>query len=183
VETSEKIALLYLRLNGFFLMQHFTVFVTKKQRHVDVLGVRLKGSKEEVNGTNLVIDEEFVKILNGFDEDVHLWGEVGKGRSFPREKETYCRKIFGDSDTLKKVHFNLDTAGEDLHPSNDIIVVPAGRCRKFILERFAQMESEEVSTKLKHLTRVTKEGSWNWSEEFLADLLYLRRKGFLREDS
>ena len=184
METTEKIASLYLRLNSFFLMPQFTVFIRKKQRHVDVLGVRLRNSTEEVNGTRLAIDEEFIEMLDGFEEDVYLWSEVGTGRSFPEEKEAYCRKIFGGPDTLKKVYFDFRKDRENLQKGNDdILVVPAGRCKKFILERFAQMESEPVRSKLKRLTNVTKEGSWSWSEQFLADMLYLRKKGFLREGS
>lgn len=52
METTEKVAFLYLRLNGFFLMPHFTVFGVEKGKHVDVLGIRPAGSEEKV-GENL----------------------------------------------------------------------------------------------------------------------------------
>lgn len=183
MKTTEKIALLYLRLNGFFLMPHFTTFSRdEKQRHVDILGVRLKRSREEVDEETLFIDEDFIGKLNGYTTDIKLWAEVGTGTArnlFPQEKAEYCRKIFGEADNLKKVYFDFDKRGEDLEESNGVLIIPPKRCKKTILSRFAQMESDPIRSMLKGLS---KEGSWNWSEEFLADLLYLRKIGFLKEE-
>ena len=183
METTEKIAFLYLRFNGFFLMPHFTVFGVEKGKHVDVLGIRPAGSEEKVGRNLLSRDEEFINKLGGHAEDIILWAEVGTGSRrdlFPERKEAYCVRIFGGKDQLKKVYFDFNRQEEDLAYENGIVIVPAGRCRKIILERFYQMESEPIKTKLNEMTKT---GSWNWSDEFLADLLYLRKIGLLRSNT
>jgi len=181
METTEKIASLYLRFNGFFLMPHFTVFGLKKEKHVDVLGIRLVGSEEKVDEYLLSSDEEFVKKLKGNEENIILWAEVGTGSRrglFPERKEAYCRRMFGDTRQLEKVYFDFDKQGEELELIDEILVVPGGRCRRIILERFSQMDSEPIRNLLDEMTKT---GSWRWSEEFLADLLYLRKLGFLKK--
>lgn len=183
MKTTEKIASLYLRLNGFFLMPHFTVFNVERGRHVDVLGIRPARSEEKVGENILVIDEEFIKKLNGHKGDVKLWAEIGTGSRcdlFPERKTAYCRRILGDTGNLKKVYFDFDKPGKNLKYSDDILVVPAGRCKKIIFERFSQMESKPIKNLLNEMTKT---GSWNWSEEFLADLLYLRKAGFLKRNA
>ncbi len=161
-------------------MPHFTVFGEENRRHVDVLGVRLKGSEERVGELPLVIDNDFIEALHGHEENVQLWAEVGTGSMsevFPPEKAKYCQSIFGTGNQLKKVYFDFDDRSkEELENRDGVLVVSAGRCRKLILQRFHQMESTPVKEALKELT---KPGSWSWSEEFLADLLYLKKMGFL----
>lgn len=183
METTEKIAFLYLRFNGFFLMPYFTVFGVEKGRHLDVLGIRLAGSEEKVGENLLSRDEEFINRLRGYEEDTILWAEVGTGSRrdlFPERKEAYCKRIFGGKDQLKKVYFDFDKQQEDLVYKDGILIVPAGRCRKIILDRFSQMESEPVKNKLNEMTKT---GSWKWSEDFLADLLCLRKTGFLKSNT
>ena len=180
METTEKIASLYLRLNGFFLMPHFTTFV-EDFKHVDLLGVRFKNSREEIGGTILDVDRAFLAKLKADSQDIKLWAEVGSEKAlenlFPDQKADYVRKIFGDNSEIKKVYFDFTRDGK-LQQLEDILIVPKDQCRNLILSRFAQMESEPLKSKMK---RLTKEGSWRWSEEFLADLLYLRKIGFLKE--
>lgn len=182
METTEKIAFLYLRFNGFFLMPHFTVFAVDRQRHVDALGIRPAGSREIIGEIQLRNDVEFIDALNGSDRDIILWAEVGTGtRSglFPAEKEKYVRSIFGARNDLKRAHFNFDMKGEAIAKKENIIEVPGSRCRKIILDRFSQMESEEIENLIGEMT---KRGSWRWSEDFLADLLCLKKIGFLKSE-
>jgi len=180
METTEKIAFLYLRFNGFFLMPHFTVFGLEKEKHVDVLGFRPAGSEETIGDISLCIDKEFIGELGDPENDILLWAEVGTGYVkdlFHPKKEVYVKKIFGTRENLKKIYFNFDKKEvETIVNEGDKIEVSAGRCRKFILERFSQMESDEIGNLL---SGMTKTGSWRWSEEFLADLLCLRKMGFL----
>jgi hypothetical protein len=183
METTEKIAFLYLRFNGFFLMSHFTVLGVENERHADVLGIRPAGSREEVDQIPLCIDDEFIDKLGGPKNDIALWAEVGTGYNrdlFHLAKEKYIRKIFGTKHALRKAYFNFGKKEETIVSNGDKIEVAAGRCRKIILERFAQMESEKMRNLL---SQMTKTGSWRWSEEFLADLLCLRKTGFLRAKS
>jgi hypothetical protein len=180
METTEKIAFLYLRFNGFFLMPHFTVFGLEMEKHVDVLGFRPSGSEETIGDISLCRDKEFIEELGGPENDIALWAEVGTGHAkdlFHPEKEAYVRRLFGERDHLKKIYFNFDKKEvETIVKEGDRTEVSAGRCRRFILERFSQMETEQIGNLL---NRMTKTGSWRWSEEFLADLLCLRKMGFL----
>lgn len=181
MKTTEKISTLYLRLNGFFTMPYFTTF-TEGEKHLDILAIRQKGCREDINGTVLIIDDDFVKQLGGVDADIALISEVGPGGRdigalFPERKIAYCSKIFGKIDNIHKAYFDISSLGQDFEKINDIVVIPIGRCREFILSRFSQMESKEVKSKMK----TSKIGSWNWSEEFLGDLLFLKKIGFLKD--
>ena len=40
MNTAEKIAVMYLRLNGFLLLPHFTVFDGNYQNHINLIGLR-----------------------------------------------------------------------------------------------------------------------------------------------
>jgi len=64
---SEKIAATYLRLNGFLLLPQFTVFIDGEHGHVDLVGLRAKGSSEESAGLTFLIDDKF---FNAIDPDV-----------------------------------------------------------------------------------------------------------------
>lgn len=181
METTEKIVSLYLRLNGFFLMPHFTTFVGEF-KHVDLLGVRFKNAAEKIGGYTLKVDEDFLARLNGNSKDIKLWVEVGSAREiprlFPEKKEDYVKRIFGSNNGIKKACFDFSLEDSKLCRVEKALVISKGRCRDFILSRFAQMESEPLKSRMKELT---KEGSWSWSEEFLGDLLFLRKTGFLRK--
>jgi len=182
MKTTEKIVSLYLRLNGFFLMPHFTTFVGNF-KHVDFLGVRLRNSMEKIDEFVLKVDKGFLAKLNGNSEDIKLWAEVGSkkeivGSLFPEQKQDYVTKIFGSENRIKKVYFDFTLEDERLEQDTEYLIVPKGRCRNFLLSRFTQMQSEPLRSKMKKLT---KEGSWNWSEEFLGDLLFLRKSGFLKD--
>lgn len=182
MQTTEKLAILYLRFNGFFVMPHFTVFGDKGSRHVDILGVRLAGSEEKVDEDKVLCrDDEFIEKLAGNNADIFLWAEVGiryKGSEFVPTKEDYCKKIFGNKGELKKVYFDFSQLGEEFDSNGEVLIVPRDRCGGFVLRRFSQMTSEPI---IKALNRFTKKGSWNWSEEFLGDLLYLKKIGLLKE--
>jgi len=149
---------------------------------VDILGIRARRSREEVGGTVLQVDEDFIEELGGVNTDIAIMAEIGIGpRSmselFPREKMRYCSKIFGQTRNVQRVYFDMSKKGEEFEKKNGVLIVPPNRCRELILLRFSQMETEDVKEKLE----TSKIGSWNWSEEFLADLLFLKKQGFLRD--
>jgi hypothetical protein len=181
MQTTEKIALLYLRFNGFFTMPHFTVFGDKGNRHVDILGVRLEGSEEKVGKNVLCKDDLFIEKVSENNQSVFLWAEVGnryKGDEFVPTKEEYCKRIFGNKGTVKKVYFDFDKSGDEFSSIDGVLIVPGSRCGSFIIQRFSQMASEPVKGALDGLSKT---GSWVWSEDFLADLLYLKKLGLLKE--
>ncbi len=72
MNTPEKIAQAYLRLNGFFTIPHFTI-LKEQGGHIDFLAVRLGGSLEKVgvdsNQTTLKIDENLLSKLDVNKED------------------------------------------------------------------------------------------------------------------
>jgi len=60
MNTPEKIASVYLRLNGFFTLNNFTHLPEKGQSmESDILAIRCPSSEEKVNGKPLQIDENF----------------------------------------------------------------------------------------------------------------------------
>ena len=67
--TPEKIAELYLRLNGFFVMSHFVMLRNRNQRkHIDLVALRPAGPKEYIDGEQsseklLEVDENFLRRL------------------------------------------------------------------------------------------------------------------------
>ena len=83
---TEKIAVTYLRLNGFLLLPQFTVFIGGDHGHVDLVGLRAKGSKEQAGQFVFPIDERFFKAIdrlisaNPLEEFLGLVGEVKTNR-------------------------------------------------------------------------------------------------------
>jgi len=59
MNTAEKLACTYLRLNGFLLTPHFTIFSGENHTHIDIIGLRSKGSKEEVDNFTFPLDDDF----------------------------------------------------------------------------------------------------------------------------
>ena len=67
MNSPEKIAGVYLRLNGFFLLPHFTLFDGDYHTHVDFLSLRAPGSVERCGGLTFPLDES---LFNRIDSQV-----------------------------------------------------------------------------------------------------------------
>lgn len=172
--TPEKIAELYLRLNGFFVMSHFTMLTTQGQpKHIDLVAIRPRGSKVLVNNTPLDVDDSFFKKLkvDKDDDNVAIVAEVKGGRTSHPEIDLntahkYMRSVVGPDfeKNLKKLAFCYEKSNLG---GNNITTIKLKDCFHFIVQRLEKYRSE-------------KSGSWYLSEDFLGDLIYLQKLGFLR---
>lgn len=107
VNTAEKISGTYLRLNGFFTLEQFTVFIEHgKFNHVDFIGVRLAASCENVDGFPMQVDNELFDLLPELMQNipdaknvtVSIAAEVksNKDKDVPIEKHLkYLESFFG----------------------------------------------------------------------------------------
>lgn len=178
MNTPEKIANLYLRLNGFFTMPHFTTLGEEEHRHTDILAVRLPGSAEQVGDAVLQVDKCFFDVLGRTtDETIPLVAEVkgGRGKVGDRDKLVgYLKTMFGDyRNNLSLVTFVKSAQTASL---NDWKQYSLARCAGFIFRRLDS--TQEMTDKVSGFGKVA---SWSWSEDFLSDLLYLKSLGMLSE--
>lgn len=173
----EKIAGTYLRLNGFFLLPHFTLFDGNEHTHVDFLALRPPRGIERCRGHELLLDTDFffqeVNRLIGDNPFDHLIGAIvevkgGQVGELPSERQAaYANNFFGPRATIVKLSFSQAIANIGIR--DDTIVISLNHSFDWIKRRINWMNA--------NIDRLTKTGSWAWSEEFLSDLLYLHRLG------
>lgn len=186
--TPEKIAKLYLRLNGFFTMSHFTILVRTGEdssRHIDMLALKPKGSREKLkkDGKTIITlkldDTFFEKIGNdpgkktiGLIVEVKGNDDVSGIRKDLNKKYDYLKNLFGDEICPVKVGFaNVNKNGID--EKDNLVIVPIKYAFKKISERFDDLEELKKEDNLEFT--YDKANSWNWSDSFLADLLYIKK--------
>src|SRR4051812_47855434 len=110
MNTAEKIAASYLRLNGFLLLPHFTMFEEQGPRHVDLIGLRAPGSREHAQSIDFLVDESlfdvFSEVLKS-DAKNTLFGIVGEVKSNDSfeapttEQLQYVRRFLGNAQTIR----------------------------------------------------------------------------------
>src|SRR2546430_337732 len=59
--TPEKIAGLYLRLNGFLQLPLFTLFYEDRYGQIDIVALRAGNSVEKAMGVEFIVDDDFFK--------------------------------------------------------------------------------------------------------------------------
>jgi hypothetical protein len=178
MNTSEKIAATYLRLNGFSPLPLFTVFDGGHHNHLDLLSVHLPGSQETVGRVKLLTDKHLFFGLEQLGakpntDNIVVASEVKTGKDkgeITAEHKKYAARFFGASQMFEVWFFQDPPRPPVVEKRQLRISLPYAI--DWILERFDSMDDQGL-----HLT---KEGSWTWSEEFLADLLVLRKFGVLR---
>ncbi len=180
MNTPEKIAQAYLRLNGFFTIPQFTV-LKEKGGHIDLLAVRLGGSKEKIGVDSdmrtISIDNNLLSKLSvSEDETIGLVIEVKGGKSDTAKVDElqfeYAKLFFGNLNSIKKVGFE-NKSNSEIFTRNDHIILTLEYSLKFIKKRFSQLKSIEREFRGNGL--LSKEGSWTLSEDFLSDLVYLEK--------
>lgn len=168
---AEKIAATYLRLNGFLLLPQFTVFIDGEHGHVDLVGLRAKGSKEESAGVSFITDDEFFGAIDPAvcvdprNEFLGLVGEVKKNRQvdFPKAKQVeYVRPFLGPA-PIVSVFFSA--AGKSPKWTLQGLHVGTGYALEWIFKRASWMNN--------NLKSWSKTGSWNLSEDALSEILVL----------
>ena len=179
MNTAEKIAATYLRLNGFLLLPHFTVFEGGNHCHVDLIGLRAARSVEVANERELVVDEQFfdaVAQLISLPKESYL-GVVAEVRTNENRPELradridYVRRFLGET-LIAPMRF-YDSSGNP-KVEGDVVCVDIRYAMCWILDHIRSMNEDHP--------RLTKDGSWTWSEESLSDILVLFRYGFLRSE-
>jgi hypothetical protein len=177
MNVAENLASAYLRLNGFLLLSHFTVFTGGGHNHVDLIGLRAPNSQERVNGTQLALDEALFNALSALRGDnsksalVAIAAEVRTNaqRDVPTlEHVDYVRAFFGGVPVVTR--FSFYDMAKTIVLTADGLDIGLSHTGHWIQWRIDSM----------HGQRLTKEGSWNLSDPFLADLLALRELGLLR---
>lgn len=141
--------------------------------------MRFGGSQEIVgvtsNHTTLKIDENLLTKLGVTkNETIGLIIEVKGGKNKSVEVDelqfTYAKLFFGNLSNLKKVGFERRTSLEII-TRKDHIIITLEYCMDFITKRFLELNS--IERDLKGSGLLSKEGSWELSEVFLSDLIYL----------
>ncbi len=181
MNTPEKIINTYFRLNGFFLLPQFTMFANDHHNHIDLLALRSPGCQEICGGAPLPIDIRlFECVSNLINKDalqslVGLIAEIKGNAQIERPQEDhieYAKCFFGPE--VEAVPISISMKYDLLSIDDGYILIPLEYALGWILYRFRWMDQ--------HLQRLSKTGSWNWSEEALEELLYLQKIGFSELD-
>ncbi len=181
MNTPEKIAATYLRLNGFLLLQHFTIFTDRYPNHVDLIGYRAGGSEEVVSGIPLKPDDEFFEYVKGLRKEICKASPIGiivqvsantrKLPKFHRGHESYVKKFFGEKIKPVRIIFQDQQNKFDKQGATKMSVcISLKHSFEWIQRRIQDVKPPKFY----------KEGSWELSEEFLADILLLHRLGVLK---
>ncbi len=178
MNTGEKIAGTYLRLNGFLLLPQFTIFNEPNHNHIDHLAVRLGGSVERVFDKSLPVDEDLFDIIGnhlGIAAKQENLGAVVQVKTnthfniFHDSHLEYARSFLGNLPNVVPISFcdaftsiTIDCRSNE----NGDIGVGLKHAVNWIAKRVEWMDAEIERQKM---------ASWTWSEDFLADILVLRK--------
>jgi hypothetical protein len=174
---AEKLAATYLRLNGFLLLPHFTVFTGQQHNHVDLIALRAANSVERVGANILATDDRLFDALTnmrGKNARSDLLGIVAEVRTNDRrntpteEHVEYVAQFLGG---LPMSRLAFHEAERGIYCNGREVDIGIHYAGTWIQNRIDSMEGQ----------RLTKEGSWNWSESFLSDFLVLRKAGLTQE--
>jgi hypothetical protein len=179
MNTSEKIAATYLRLNGFFVLPLFTVFDGEHHNHLDLLSVHTPGSTESVHGIPLLTDPNLFAGLEklGAKPNEQITGVASEVKTGKEKGEITQGHINYAARFVNAPLFPVWFYRVSAKPpwvEEDQLRISLPYAIDWIISRFDWMELEA------HKFTLTKTGSWTWSEQFLADLLVLRSFGVLR---
>jgi hypothetical protein len=179
MNTAEKIAATYLRLNGFLLLPHFTVLAGGQHGHVDLVGLRAACSAEVSRDVTFPVDAKFFDVVGESDayqdpRDRFL-GVVAEVRTnikviHPDLADLdYVQKFLGGV-PIVPVAFSDSAEGPSW--SKGSVEIGNMYALDWIIDRIEWIEN--------HHEPLKKTGSWTWSEDALADLLVLHQYGALR---
>jgi len=177
----EKIVNTYFRLNGFFLLPQFTNFLGGQYNHVDLMALRPPSGREVVRGITFPVDPDFFNCLNELIDnptDILLGVVVeikgNQEREIPiQEHIDYAAEFFGGTNLIVPVSVSLSY--RRIRVTDRVLRIPLQHALQWSLYRIYWVEC--------HLEYLKKIASWSWSEEFLADLLYLQNIDFSALDS
>jgi hypothetical protein len=172
---AERLAGLYLRLNGFFLMPEFSTFSTglktEGHAHVDILAFRPKGAFEEYEGVVFPVDASLFENLHHFFRDpfhsnIAIVCEVrtNKRGKFPDPKRReYAAQLCGTATVAMRCDRSVDNVQYDVRAKG--IRLGLTHSLRWIAARIRWLNESGVH----------KSASWNLSEPELADFLVLNQ--------
>lgn len=174
---AEKVAGAYLRLNGFLALPQFTIFEGEWHNHIDLVAMRAANSEEVVNGVRLITDDRLfegcseVMGRNARSVNFGLAAEVrtnNRRDAVENDQLAYVRRFLGD---IPVIRISFYEGEQPVTSVNQVLCVGVRYAATWIQRRIDWMEEQQIG--------LSKEGSWNWSEDFLSDFLTLRRYGLL----
>ena len=179
MNTPEKIAGVYLRINGFFLMPHFTLFDGVQHTHVDFLGLRAPHSREECGDKIFPLDDHLFDIFDKISQEkskerllsVIIEVKGNKKKEWPGMGHmNYIERFLGTGSIMFKCLFR--NQGDSISKSKDnFIEIPLKYAFDMVLKRINWIETNKGG--------LSKESSWTWSETMLSDILYIKKLGYL----
>ena len=175
MNTPEKIVSVYLRLNGFFILNQFTHLPeTGHSMESDLIAIRCPNSVEKVDEKELQIDGKFFESLNK-KEVIGLIVEIRGGSSNPQFNQTtkaekkieYANNFFGD---FKDKVCLCDVSDSYNEPCKNGNIIEIGI--KYIAKEVKSIINERGVI-------CNKQNSWYLNEGLLSDLIYLEKVGLL----
>ena len=178
----ERIVEVYLGLNGFFAINNYST-MTQKHDGINILALRMKGNVEtsaqkDVKGCPSFLDDSFFQGI-GIDPKTNPIGlivRVNPEKGARREPHFEdARPFFGDYEGLKIVNISFEKV-ERLEAMKDgkvpIYIFPLSKCVDFIVKWIVMIPKEFL---MKY--KFSKSEPWNWSDDFLSDLISLWTQG------
>jgi hypothetical protein len=171
MNTPEKLAALYLRLNGFFLLPRFTVFAGGQHTDIDILGLRSVGACEQVESYRFPQDASLIDPIRELPLVMAI-GQVKGGVS---------SAIYTASSHIQYAHRLAPTASPvsfAFHEGPSSLAWDSSQPIRTVSISLLYVNSwirQRVIDTNRDLPRFLKDGSWSWSEPFLSDYLYLTR--------
>jgi len=173
MNTAEKIVSVYLRLNGFFILNQFTHLPeTGHSKESDMIAIRCPNSEEKVDEKKLQIDDKFfVSSDLNKNEVIGLIVEIRGGSSNPQFNQTtktekkieYAKNFFGNFQD--KVYLcDVSDSYNDPYKNGSIIKIGI---------RYIAKEVKGIIKKRSEICN--KDNSWYLNEGLLSDLIYLEK--------
>ena len=171
---AERLAGVYLRLNGFFLMPEFSTFSAglrnEGHAHVDILAFRPRGAYENLEDIDFPLDAQLFDCFKHFldkpfEENIGVVCEVrsnDNGKFPANARQRYAMRMCG---LLSIIPLCCDRSVEDVRydPEAKGIRIGLQHAIRWIGARIAWLDYKGIP----------KSESWNASEPGLADLLVL----------
>jgi hypothetical protein len=175
---SEKLAGTYLRLNGFFLLPHFTVFSRGQHNrvehnHVDLIGLRPANSRESFGGWDFPVDEDFFSQLSnarGCNDSKQTLIAVGGEVKTNLDRD---RPTASDLEYIKRFVGDIAVTPLSFSSRNDHVLLNEGTIE--IGLRYAAGWIDQRIQAMIERADIHKIESWTWSDEFLSDWLAMHK--------
>lgn len=177
----ERLAYVYLRLNGFLLLPHFTVFGHDRGQHVDLIGLRAPNSVESVDGfefpTDDLLFDEIAKLVpnpRGCYLGVVCEVRTSDDEKLPSDEHAEYVSHFLGGTPVVKVSVCDYKSDIGLVMEDGVVRVPIRKIVPWFAKRVKAINDA--------VDGMSKSGSWTWSSDELAELLQWQKWGIIRTE-